>query len=170
MNSIPCAGTIFLYSQILNHSIPPISGGDFMDTIDLPPTRKSISALGQVNRSGPHQRITRLGSVHTFHTCSGVASKIRVTSITFSIVFAFSFIHVVQRLARQYLPAGLEFTAGGVYFIFCTMLLWVSLIFLRILLSVSINFERRSMAICKRMEVSSDISFMASNCNFNLSW
>src|SRR5215207_347992 len=51
-----------------------------MHTSDAPPTRKSISAMGEVNPVGPHHRVTYSGSLQAFHTSSTGASKTRVTT------------------------------------------------------------------------------------------
>src|SRR3712207_6783004 len=61
-------------------SWPPYSAGARMHTSDAPPTRKSISALGDVNPVGPHHRITYSGSLHAFQTSSTGASSSRVTT------------------------------------------------------------------------------------------
>src|SRR5687767_7742175 len=51
-----------------------------MQTSDVPPTRKSILASGQVKPSTPHHCITYSGSLQAFHTSSTGASKTRVTT------------------------------------------------------------------------------------------
>src|SRR5215207_1493752 len=53
-----------------------------MHTSDAPPTRKSISALGDLKPVGPHHRITYSGSLQAFHTSSTGASRTRVTTTT----------------------------------------------------------------------------------------
>src|SRR5688572_4784396 len=60
-------------------SWPPYSAGARMHTSDAPPTRKSISALGDVNPVGPHHRITNSGSLQAFQTSPTGASSSRVT-------------------------------------------------------------------------------------------
>src|SRR6476620_3981680 len=54
-----------------------------MHTSEVPPSLKSILATGQVNLSGPHQRITNSGSVHTFQTISTGALNSRLTNFFF---------------------------------------------------------------------------------------
>src|SRR4051812_23696142 len=49
-----------------------------MDTSDVPPTRTSISASGQVKPFGPHQRCRRRDSVQAANTAEAGASKTRV--------------------------------------------------------------------------------------------
>src|SRR5918997_3234615 len=51
-----------------------------MHTSDAPPTRKSISALGDVKPAGPHHRVTYPGLLQAFHASSIGASRIRVTT------------------------------------------------------------------------------------------
>ena len=58
----------------------PYSSGARIHASDAPPTRKSISALGEVNPAAPHHRITYSGSLQALHTSSTVASKILVTT------------------------------------------------------------------------------------------
>src|SRR5918997_6351006 len=70
-------------------SWPPYSAGARMHTSDAPPTRKSISALGEVNPVGPHQRITYSGSLQAFHTSSTGASKMRVMTTSNDAVLSF---------------------------------------------------------------------------------
>src|ERR1700682_5390604 len=56
-----------------------------------PPGLTSSSQTGFVNPCGPHHYATRFGSVHTFHTSSLGALKIRVSasSCSFSFVAVF---------------------------------------------------------------------------------
>src|SRR5215831_9164987 len=54
-----------------------------MQTRDVPPSRKSILATGDVKPFGPHQRFTCSGSLQAFHTLSTGASKMRVTTRSF---------------------------------------------------------------------------------------
>src|ERR671913_2282782 len=49
-------------------------------TSDAPPTRKSISALGDVNPVGPHQRVTYAVSLQAFQASSTGALRTRVTT------------------------------------------------------------------------------------------
>src|SRR5450755_4705736 len=51
-----------------------------MQTSDVPPSRKSMLASGEVNPSGPHHCMTYSGSDQAFHTCSTEASKTQVTT------------------------------------------------------------------------------------------
>src|ERR687895_1494746 len=51
-----------------------------MQTRDVPPSRKSILASGDVKPVGPHQRITCSGSLQALHTSSTGAPKTRVTT------------------------------------------------------------------------------------------
>src|SRR5215204_6146868 len=85
-----------------------------MHTSDVPPTRKSISALGDVNSVGPHHRVTYSGSLQAFHTSSTVASKTRVT--TTSNVWGLSFLPLSYTVANPFLSANLarERPAGDV--------------------------------------------------------
>src|SRR5215216_3054279 len=71
-----------------------------MHTSDAPPTRKSISALGDVNPVGPHRRLTYSGSLQAFHTSSTGASKMRVT--TTSKVRVFSFVSLPFTVANPF--------------------------------------------------------------------
>src|SRR5215203_2982122 len=66
-------------------SWPPYSAGARMHTSDAPPTRKSISALGDLKPVGPHHRITYSGSLQAFHTSSTGASRTRVTTSNVSV-------------------------------------------------------------------------------------
>src|SRR5215208_2501528 len=59
-------------------SWPPYSSGARMHTSDAPPTRKSISALGDVNSVGPHQLLTYSGSLQAFQASPIGASRTRV--------------------------------------------------------------------------------------------
>src|SRR4051812_1651212 len=60
-------------------SCPPKSCGARMHTSDVPPSRKSILALGDVKPVGPHHFIICSASLHACQTCSTGASKTRVT-------------------------------------------------------------------------------------------
>lgn len=61
-------GTIFVYAHVLYMSCPPNSFGARIQTMDFPPSRKSIITEGHEKQSGPpHHRMTSSGSVHTFH-------------------------------------------------------------------------------------------------------
>src|ERR1700744_1778783 len=80
MNSMTCKGTILVYVHLMYCSWPSIKIGDVMPTRAVPPSRKSMRASGQVNRSGPHQLLTSSGSVHRAQTFSTGALKVRVTS------------------------------------------------------------------------------------------
>src|SRR5918999_2017426 len=95
-------------------SWPPYSAGARMHTSDAPPTRKSISALGEVNPVGPHQRITYSGSLQAFHTSSTGASKMRVMAT--SNVAVLSFMSFPLTVTNPFLSANLarERPAGGV--------------------------------------------------------
>src|SRR5688500_9731845 len=73
-------GTIFVYVHVLYISWPPYSLGARMQTSEAPPSRKSISASGQVKPVGPHHCITCSESLQALHTCSTGASKTRVTT------------------------------------------------------------------------------------------
>src|SRR5829696_6534347 len=86
-------------------SWPPYSSGARMHTTDAPPTRKSISALGEVNPVGPHQLLTYSGSLQAFHTSSTVESKTRVT--TTSNVWVFSFVSSPCTVTNPFLSATL---------------------------------------------------------------
>src|SRR5215203_6654925 len=85
-----------------------------MHTSDAPATRKSISALGEVNPVGPHHRVTYSGSLQAFHTSSTVASKTRVT--TTSNVWGLSFLPLSYTVANPFLSVDLarERPAGDV--------------------------------------------------------
>src|SRR5215203_1619434 len=76
-----------------------------MHTSDAPATRKSISALGEVNPVGPHHRVTYSGSLQAFHTSSTVASKTRVT--TTSNVWGLSFLPLSYTVANPFLLVNL---------------------------------------------------------------
>src|SRR5215203_4096811 len=95
-------------------SWPPYSAGARMHTSDAPATRKSISALGEVNPIGPHHRVTYSGSLQAFHTSSTVASKTRMT--TTSNVWGLSFLPLSYTVANPFLSANLarEHPAGDV--------------------------------------------------------
>src|SRR5215212_6851245 len=95
-------------------SWPPYSAGARMHTSDAPPTRKSISALGEVNPVGPHHRVTYAGSLQAFHTSSTGASKTRVT--TTSNVWVLSFVALPGTVTNPFLSANLagEHPAGDV--------------------------------------------------------
>src|SRR5687768_14637932 len=80
MYSIRSLGTSFVYVHKLYISWPPYSCGARIQTSDVPPSRKSISARGQVKPVGPHHCITISGSTHALQTCSRGASKTRVTT------------------------------------------------------------------------------------------
>src|SRR5215207_4797905 len=84
-------------------SWPPYSSGARMHTSDAPPTRKSISALGDVNPAGPHHRVTYAGFLQAFHTSSTGASKMRLT--TTSNVWAWSFVSSLCTVANPFLSA-----------------------------------------------------------------
>src|SRR5919107_1885443 len=84
-------------------SWPPYSAGARMHTSEAPPTRKSISALGEENPAGPHHRVTYAGSLQAFHTSSTGASKMRVT--TMSNVWAWSFVSSLCTVANPFLSA-----------------------------------------------------------------
>src|SRR5918995_264834 len=86
-------------------SWPPYSAGARMHTSDAPPTRKSISALGDVNPVGPHHLITYSGSLQAFHTSSTGASKARVT--TTSNVWVLRFVSLLCTVANPFLSANL---------------------------------------------------------------
>src|SRR6187549_1102726 len=58
--------------------MPPKSCGARMQTMDVPPSRKSIFALGEVKWSGPHHFITYSGSAQAFQTISTGALNVRV--------------------------------------------------------------------------------------------
>src|SRR3712207_5234015 len=95
-------------------SWPPYSPGARMHTSDAPPTRKSISALGEVKPVGPHHRVTYSGSLQAFHTSSTGASKTRV--MTTSNVWGLSFVSLPCTVFTPFLsanPAG-ERPAGDV--------------------------------------------------------
>src|SRR5918997_5668256 len=95
-------------------SWPPYSAGARMHTSDAPPTRKSISALGDVNPVGPHHRVTYSGSLQAFHTSSTGASKTRVT--TTSNVWMLSFVFLPCTVTNPFQSASLagERPAGDV--------------------------------------------------------
>src|SRR3712207_6228933 len=95
-------------------SWPPYSAGACMHTSDAPPTRKSISALGDVKPVGPHHRITYSESLHAFHTSSTGASKMRV--MTTSKVWVFSSVSLPCTVTNPFLSANLarERPAGNV--------------------------------------------------------
>src|SRR5215207_4466485 len=86
-------------------SWPPYSAGARMHTSDAPPTRKSISALGEVNPVGPHHRVTYSGSLQAFHTSSTGASKMRET--TTSNVWGLSFSSLSCTVANPFRSADL---------------------------------------------------------------
>src|SRR3712207_4032122 len=95
-------------------SWPPYSAGGRMHTSDAPPTRKSISALGDVNSVGPHHRVTYAGLLQAFHTSSTAASKTRVT--TTANVWVLSFVSLSCTVTNPFLSADLarEHPAGDV--------------------------------------------------------
>src|SRR5918994_1813429 len=95
-------------------SWPPYSAGARMHTSEAPPTRKSISALGEVNPAGPHHRVTYAGSLQAFHTSSTGESKMRVT--TTSNVWVWSFVSSPCMVANPFLSAYLagERPAGDI--------------------------------------------------------
>jgi hypothetical protein len=66
-------------------SWPPYSAGARMHTSDEPPTRKSISAPGDVNSADSHHLVTYSGSLQAFHTSSTGASRTRVTTSKVSV-------------------------------------------------------------------------------------
>src|SRR5262245_41948582 len=68
-------------------SWPPNSSGARMQTRDFPPSLKSIIALGQVKRSGPHHCLTISGSPQAFHTSATGASKMRVKTRSCLLLF-----------------------------------------------------------------------------------
>src|SRR5215211_7310720 len=86
-------------------SWPPYSAGARMHTSDAPPTRKSISALGDVNPVGPHHRVTYAGSLQVFQTSSTGASKTRVT--TTSNVWVLRFVSLPCTVTNPFLSANL---------------------------------------------------------------
>ena len=85
-----------------------------MHTSDVPPTRKSISALGDVNPVGPHHRVTYEESLQAFHTSSIGASKTRVMMT--SNVWVLSFVSLPCPVTNPFLSANLarERPAGDV--------------------------------------------------------
>src|SRR5918997_3002410 len=95
-------------------SWPPYSAGARMHTSEAPPTRKSISALGDVKPVGPHHRLTYSESLQAFHTSSTGASKTRVT--TTSKVWVSSFVSLPCTVINPFLSANLarERPAGDV--------------------------------------------------------
>src|SRR5688572_8483714 len=95
-------------------SWPPYSAGARMHTSDAPPTRKSISALGDVKPVGPHHRITYSESLQAFHTSSTGASKTRV--MTTLKVWVSSFVSLPCTVINSFLSADLagEHPAGCV--------------------------------------------------------
>src|SRR5215208_3989615 len=95
-------------------SWPPYSAGARMHTSDAPPTRKSISALGDVNPVGPHHRVTYEESLQAFHTYSIGASKTLAT--TTSNVWVLSFVSSPCTVTNPFLSAKLarERPAGDV--------------------------------------------------------
>src|SRR5829696_2368975 len=95
-------------------SWPPYSAGARMHTSDTPPTRKSISALGDVNPAGLHHRVTYAGSLQAFHTSSTGASKTRAT--TTSNVWVWSFVSSPCTVTNPFLSAYLagEHPAGDI--------------------------------------------------------
>src|SRR5215213_6999706 len=84
-------------------SWPPYSSGARMHTSDAPPTRKSISALGEVNPAGPHHLLTYSGSLQTFQTSSTGALRTRIS--TTSNVSAPSFVSLSNVIASFSLVA-----------------------------------------------------------------
>src|SRR5215211_336480 len=95
-------------------SWPPYSAGTRMHTSEAPPTRKSISALGEVNPAGPHHRVTYAGSLQAFHTSSTGASKMQVT--TTSNVWGLWYLPLSYTVTNPFLSANLarERPAGDV--------------------------------------------------------
>src|SRR5918998_5677965 len=95
-------------------SWPPYSAGARMHTSEAPPTRKSISALGDVKPVGPHHRLTYSESLQAFHTSSTGASKTRV--MTTSKVWVSSFVSLPCTVINSFLSADLagEYPAGCV--------------------------------------------------------
>src|SRR5215210_7876656 len=94
-------------------SWPPYSAGARMHTSDAPPTRKSISALGDVNPVGPYHRVTYAGSLQAFHASSTGASKTRATT---SNVWVWSFVSSPCTVTNPFLSAYLagERPAGDI--------------------------------------------------------
>src|SRR6185437_3466747 len=92
---------IFVYSQMEYHSWPPISLGAFILTNDLPPSRKSIFATGDIKCFGPHQRFTSSGSTQTCQTISTGALNIRVTSTCLAILMDY-IIRVICIFSQPY--------------------------------------------------------------------
>src|SRR5215210_2669907 len=86
-------------------SWPPYSAGARMHTSDAPPTRKSISALGDVNPVGPHHCVTYAGALQAFHSSSTGASKTRVMMM--SNVWVLSFVSLPCTLTNPFLSANL---------------------------------------------------------------
>src|SRR5919112_249297 len=64
-------------TPVTQKSRPP---GERMQRRKVPPGRRSMSQYGIVKPSGPHQRLTRSGSVHARNTSSRGTSKSRVTT------------------------------------------------------------------------------------------
>src|ERR671916_1900027 len=95
-------------------SWPPCSAGARMHSSDAPPTRKSISALGEVNPVGPHHRVTYEGSLQALHTSSTGASKTWV--MTTSKVRVLSSVSLPCTVINPFLSANLarERPAGDV--------------------------------------------------------
>src|SRR5215218_11207963 len=95
-------------------SWPPYSAGARMHTSDAPPTRKSISALGDVNPVGPHHCVTYAGALQAFQASSTGASKTRVMMM--SNVWVLSFVSLPCTLTNPFLSANLarERPAGDV--------------------------------------------------------
>src|ERR1700733_2946549 len=103
-------GTISWYSTAFQPSCP---SGDFMQSSNFPPTRKSISQAGQLKPFGPHHCITYFGSVHAFQTNSRGASKTLVTTIrsisltVFSVISDLLFLHLIYnyfQFVEPFLP------------------------------------------------------------------
>src|SRR5579871_6134011 len=91
-------GTISWYSTAFHPSCP---SGDFMQSNNFPPTRKSTSQAGQLKPFGPHHCMMYFGSVHAFQTSSRGASKILVItirSVSCAVLFVISglrFLHLI---------------------------------------------------------------------------
>src|SRR5918997_6997622 len=86
-------------------SWPPYCAGARMHTSDTPPTRKFISAPGDVKPAGPHHRVTYSGSLQAFHTSSTGASKTRV--MTTSKVWVFPLVSLPYTVTNPFLLANL---------------------------------------------------------------
>ena len=72
-------GSIDRYVHELTSSQP---WSDRMATSVVPPSRKSIRHIGEVNPCGPHHVMTSSGSLHARQTRSRGASIVRVTTMS----------------------------------------------------------------------------------------